>query len=85
MTPGTQIWRIAHLAWLASATASVSRVSSRVRLHRALCSMAQALDRKSSVVVLLDGSTPLAEGDQDDFDWRVAEITSALDAGRCNR
>ena len=44
MTPGTQIWRIAHLAWLASATASVSRVSSRVRLRRALCSMAQALD-----------------------------------------
>lgn len=43
MTPSTQILRIAHLAWLASATASVSMVSSRVRLHRAPCSIAQAL------------------------------------------
>jgi hypothetical protein len=30
-------------------------------------------------------NSSIAEEDPDDFDWRVAEITSALDAGRCNR
>ena len=85
MTPGTRIWRIAH--W-SDVRVVGERYGFRIESGRSgpigNRSLAPGplfhgagLGLKSSIVVLLHGST--------DFDWRVAEITSALDARRCNR
>ena len=85
MTPCTRIWRIAHLS---EVHVVGERYGFRIESGRSgpIGNRSPApgplfhgagLGLKSSIVVLLHGST--------DFDWRVAEITSALDARRCNR
>ena len=87
MTPGTRIWRIAHLS-------DVRVVGERYGFpieggksgplgnwsHGAGLGL-----KKFGCCALAWVSSSIAEEDQDDFDWRVAEITSAPDAGRCNR
>jgi len=94
MTRGARIWRIVHLS---DVRVVGERYGFRIESgqsgpidNRSLAPgplfHGAGLGLKSSVVVLLHGSTPLLQRRAKmNSNWRVAEITSALDAGRCSR